>query len=275
VDKTSFFAPLVSSENNRKTFVSAVISWLRKYDLDGLDLDWEFPTGTAANNFATLFAELRSAIDSEHAQSGKDALLLSVASFGDASDLNSWPIAQMAKSIDWFNIMTYEEHGPWDDNTPTGINAPIKSSDGFDLTDAVNGYLKLGVAPSKILLGLPTFAHSWILKNANQHGIGAPGAGSGTQGKCTKTPGYLAYWEVKDMYISKNATVVWDAESQTPYLYEGKNWVSYENPQSYRAKADLVVSKNLRGAFVWDIDEDDNNELINALVSQFNNATHV
>jgi GH18 family chitinase len=26
----------------------------------------------------------------------------------------------MAQSLDWFNIMTYEEHGPWDSTTPTG-----------------------------------------------------------------------------------------------------------------------------------------------------------
>jgi chitinase len=68
----------------------------------------------------------------------------------------------MAKSLDWFNMMTYEEHGPWDNHTPTGINAPINSSDGYDLTDCVNGYLALGVPSSKLLLGAPTFAHSWV-----------------------------------------------------------------------------------------------------------------
>ncbi len=38
-------------------------------------------------------------------------------------------------------MMTYEEHGPWNDTTPTGINAPINSPDGYDLTDCVEGYL--------------------------------------------------------------------------------------------------------------------------------------
>jgi GH18 family chitinase len=104
----------------------------------------------------------------------------------------------MAQSLDWFNMMTYEEHGPWDDTTPTGIpiyfifsfilfyfilfyfislcldffhssfilltgiNAPINSPDGYDLTDCVKGYLALGVPSSKLLLGAPTFAHSWV-----------------------------------------------------------------------------------------------------------------
>jgi len=267
-----FFAPLTSNPNNRKTFIANVILWLRKYNLDGLDFDWEFPTGAAANNYASLFAETRTAINAEHASSGKPALILSVASYGDKQDLGSWPIAQMAQSLDWFNMMTYEEHGPWDDSTPTGINAPINSNDGYDLTDCVNGYLSAGVPASKLLLGAPTFAHSWKLKNPSQTYIGAPGAGPGPAGPCTTSAGYLAYWEVETL-ISKGATVVWDTTSQTPYCYLGSEWVSYDNPRSFAAKAQLVKSKNLRGIFVWDIDEDDKNVLIDAAVAVLNNST--
>ena len=37
------FIPLVSSPSNRKAFVQNVITYLRKYGFDGLDMDWEFP----------------------------------------------------------------------------------------------------------------------------------------------------------------------------------------------------------------------------------------
>jgi len=267
-----FFAPLTSSSSNRQTFISNVIPWLRKYNLDGLDLDWEFPTGSAAQNYASLFADLRTAIDAEHSSSGKPALILSVASYGDKQDLGSWPIAEMAKSLDWFNMMTYEEHGPWDNKTPTGINAPINSADGYDLTDCVNGYLALGVPSSKLLLGAPTFAHSWKLADPSKTYIGAPGAGPGPEGQCTQSPGDLAYFEV-ETFISKGATVVWDTTSQTHYCYQGSTWVSYDDPRSFSAKAELVKSKNLRGIFVWDIDEDDKNALINSAVATLNNSS--
>jgi len=178
----------------------------------------------------------------------------------------------MAKSLDWFNMMTYEEHGPWDDSTPTGINAPINDTDGYDLTGCVKGYLKAGVPASKLVLGLPTFGHSWVLADANKHGIGAPGAGPSPGAKCTQSDGYLAYWEVETL-ISEGATVVWDNLSQTPYLYKGKTWVSYDNPKSFAAKGKFTVAYKLRGVFVWDIDEDDNNVLIKATVAALNQTS--
>eukprot|EP00026_Physarum_polycephalum_P008520 Phypoly_transcript_08608.p1 GENE.Phypoly_transcript_08608~~Phypoly_transcript_08608.p1 ORF type:complete len:372 (+),score=62.03 Phypoly_transcript_08608:223-1338(+) len=256
-----YFYPLASTSANRQTFISNVISFLRKNNLDGVDLDWEFPAGQDALNFGTLLAELRTAINDEHASSGKPALLLTIASYGWAENLTDWPIADMAKSLDWFNVMTYEDHQPWN-AAPTGINAPMYSDDGRDIVSVIDGYLALGVPSSKLLLGAPTFAHTWVLADKSKTYVGAPAVGAGAPpGECTKSTGDLAYFEVEEL-IKQGATVVWDQKSQTPYLYQNTTWVSYENPRSFAVKAQYVKDKHLRGIFVWDIDEDDNNVLI-------------
>ena len=38
------FASATDTEENRQSFVKNVIKFLRDRDLDGIDLDWEFPT---------------------------------------------------------------------------------------------------------------------------------------------------------------------------------------------------------------------------------------
>ena len=40
------FASATNSEKNRQSFVKNVIKFLRDRELDGIDLDWEFPTAS-------------------------------------------------------------------------------------------------------------------------------------------------------------------------------------------------------------------------------------
>src|SRR5699024_2680048 len=42
------YSAMVSNPSSRKVFVDSVLAFLKKFDLDGLDLDWEYPGMQAA-----------------------------------------------------------------------------------------------------------------------------------------------------------------------------------------------------------------------------------
>lgn len=62
-------------------------------------------------------------------------------------------------------------------------------------------YLKTkGVPNSKIIMGIPTFGHTFTLSSA-QTGLGAPASGPGLPGPFTKEAGTLAYYEVQIILV--------------------------------------------------------------------------
>ena len=54
------FSPLVANPDRRQVFIKSALRFLRQYNFDGLDLDWEYPTQRQGGrpedrlNYATL-----------------------------------------------------------------------------------------------------------------------------------------------------------------------------------------------------------------------------
>ena len=80
---------LVDDEGNpttsRAQFIDSAIKFLREHELDGIDLDWEYPgvltrggTCDDLDNFRDFLAAFRTAIELEAVQTGQEPLLLTV-----------------------------------------------------------------------------------------------------------------------------------------------------------------------------------------------------
>ena len=223
------FSEMAADEKHRKAFAKNCANAVSKYTLDGIDIDWEYPTSSAAGissspedtkNFTLLMKDLREAL-------GNDKLL-TMASSSSAKYVNFKDAIQY---MNFVNVMTYDMGDP-----PQHNSGLYKSSMTYRSCDeSVALHLAAGVPYEKMVLGIPFYGHG--------------------DGKA-----FEDYVDFKDISIDQNKYgIQWDATAQVPYVTDalGKMVLTYDDAKSVGLKADYAKQKGLAGAMYWNIEADD------------------
>lgn len=228
------FSDAAQTPSSRYNFAREVNALIKQYNLDGIDIDWEYPANSAAGiksrpedkeNFTLLLTAIRDVI-------GYDKWL-SVAGTGDKAYINqSVEIDNIAPLINYFNLMSYDftagETGPNAKKHQSNLYDSNLSIPGYSVDAMVRNLIAAGMPSQKILLGVPFYGR-----------LGAT---------ITKS-----YDQLRRDYINKNGyTYKFDKDAQAPYLErEGELAMSYDDLLSIYIKSQYVIDNCLGGIFSW------------------------
>lgn len=116
---TENFLKMISTHRNRRAFIKSIISALKMYELNGVDLDWEFPI--EYNKIQLHFAQLLEEIRMEYRHHMAKYLLSVAVAAPEGIAFFGYNIRILNENCDYVNIMTYDYHLYSKDAPFTGI----------------------------------------------------------------------------------------------------------------------------------------------------------
>ncbi|KAG0197421.1 hypothetical protein BGX33_000685 [Mortierella sp. NVP41] len=310
------FSTVVASPTLRKTFINNALVFVRKntngedaenpdgWNMDGIDIDWEYPgrAGAPCNavspqdsaNYLLLLKELRAQLDLEFPTKQKlITAAVRVQPFDDASGKPMKDVSAFVPYFDWISIMAYDIMGSW--SATTGGNAPFGTpsppGEPFSVVQSINSWRSAGWPADKLVMGTAFYGRALtatvnmdtqvpITMYAPHTGTvpkGGPGDSNEQNALCNEGTAFSGFWKWKELRTGPLSagptspaagwTRHWDSEAQIPWLFNAgtKMFISYDDVQSLTVKVNHVKSSGLRGVMLWDMSYDFNGELINVL----------
>ena len=252
---------MVALKSRRKTFIHSVLRYLKSHRLDGINIDWEYPSfrgspPTDKRRFTHLLREMFHTFKSFTQFDTQSGFSITLSVSGSSKKISkSYEVRKIAKYVNWVDVMAYNLRGPW--RKQTGCPTLMKGRNPT-VSGAINRWLEEGMPPDKINLGMTTYGRTFRLRESKLHGIGDAAVGKGGRpGRYTKKRGILSYYEIcttKWKYMTKASK----SSCGTLFASYGRQWVAYDDPESIELKVrELVIDLGLNGVSFWALDFDD------------------
>ncbi|WP_242916166.1 glycoside hydrolase family 18 protein [Pontibacter liquoris] len=245
-----------ATQQGREEFARSVKAISEKYKLDGIDLDWEYPTiaGFPGHRFAPEDKQNFTALVQQLRKTMGDDYLISFAAGGFNTYLQqSVEWEKIMPLLDYVNLMSYDLVNG--NSTVTGNHTPLYStaSQVESIDNAVQYLDSIGVPARKIVVGAAFYARVWEAVPNQLNGMYQPG-------KFKEAINY----NVLGNYLTANTgfTTYWDSTAQAPYSYNAQKqlFATYDDSLSIARKTDYALKHNLGGIMFWELSGDNPDE---------------
>jgi putative cell wall-binding protein/spore germination protein YaaH len=259
---------LLGSGANRARLVGEVVAMVRDRGADGVNIDFEPVPVSLRSQFTTLVREIKQGLVA--AKVGAYVTVDTMA--GAATWATGYDVVGLTApgAADAIMVMAYDFS--WSGSSRAGAVAPIDSPHIFDARTAMRDHLRL-VAPGKIIWGIPYYGRAW---NTTSDGL------NGTVRSPANSVAFAYYGRdgagnpLGSKVLAERYGRRWDPVAQGPWFAfwdaGSKGWRQgyYDDPQSLRAKYDLVLANRLAGVGIWHLAMDTGvNDLWDVLDQRF------
>jgi chitinase len=140
---TSGFEAMAANPAHRAAFVANLMALVGRYDLDGIDMDWEYPNASSSADFLALMRDL----SAELRPQGK---LLTLAVIAEGDEHGRFIPPEVFGIIDALNIMAYD----W--KYQSGVHhSPYEVAE-----SSLDYWVARGCPQAKAVLGVPFYGRS-------------------------------------------------------------------------------------------------------------------
>ncbi|WP_232424812.1 glycoside hydrolase family 18 protein [Algoriphagus resistens] len=277
------FSDMALTEESRRKFIQSAGEFIKQYQLDGMDMDWEYPgisgAGTVARtedtqNFTALMKGLREMLDTFDSRK-----ILTFASAGWKRYYDFIELNEVMKYADYTNVMTYDQvsgvsiytghHTPLgamqsEDIQGTPFQAHLDSlyqsgenpdPDPRSAQKIVDFLIKEGVDPKQIVIGGAFYGRVWKGVPPTNNGLFQLSSGLHI--------GWMAYHQIRGKYETDSSFQrYWDEKAEAPYLYNSSDslFVSYDDTVSLARKTRYAMEKGIGGIMFWELGNDTKEE---------------
>jgi chitinase len=260
------FSDATLTDSSRKAFAVSSVDIIYKYDLDGVDIDWEYPNMNGDNNkfrpedkvnYTLMFKALREELDRVQ-QLSKKKYLLTTAVGGFASFIRNTEMEKAQQYLDYINLMTYDySFGV------AGHHTNLYHSSDYEKENSANRAVKefnrAGVPVSKLVMGIAFYSKSGMVATTENKGLKQRYTGTAKGG---------GYTYLKDSLIGrKGFTYYWDSAAHAPYLFNDstKQFITFDDERSVKEKCAYVKQQQMGGVMFWEYSSDPKGYLLKVI----------
>ncbi|KAI0068759.1 glycoside hydrolase [Artomyces pyxidatus] len=165
---SKYFSPAVSNDQNRHTLVNNIVAMYKQFQLDGIDIDWEYPgqpgnDGNAVSSVDTTnFLSFLTLLRSQLPPTARISAAAQTVPFAGPDGQPVRDVSPFVNVLDWVLLMNYDV---WGSSDMPGPNAPLSNAchnstqPGASADAAINAWTAAGFPPQKLVLGVPSYGY--------------------------------------------------------------------------------------------------------------------